>query len=454
MDRSLQQKLWKISFVLLVLLIVTIAGLFIWQYVILDNQTMAQQTQEALAQTYFDEDQTVIKGDLSAGDINKLVNGANQLESIKYKPLKKKVAKAAAQYKELVLINHLVKDIPTDIMALEQWVAKPLKPKTNIEQLIQLKKQRVYNQEDAFLAQMNQVWNCYEVRLNRQANIEAQLAQLPTAVTPATIESLSNQLSKLESEIEQFDNMQGRQLWQEQLQKKVRQLAQAVQSLNETDALSKEHCQTLFQSKQMAAQLAGSELDPRLLVALTFDDGPHPEITPQVLDVLKEYNIKGTFFVTGANVERYPELAKRIVDEGHHIGNHSYNHPDLSKLSDAEVLKQLEQTQALIKDATGTTPTMFRMPFGAGGRRVVHLGQSLGLTSIIWNLDTQDWRSHDKDAIFEQAMEYLREKTLMLMHDTHQAAPEALRKIIPALIAKGYEFVDPLTLGYEYHFFD
>src|SRR5690606_16810957 len=86
-------------------------------------------------------------------------------------------------------------------------------------------------------------------------------------------------------------------------------------------------------------------------VALTFDDGPHPVNTPQVLDILKEYGVKGTFFVTGNNAERYPALIKRIVDEGHTLGNHTFGHPDLAKLSEADVLNELARTQRAVDKA-------------------------------------------------------------------------------------------------------
>ncbi|MBK0348499.1 polysaccharide deacetylase family protein [Aerococcaceae bacterium zg-ZJ1578] len=454
MDKNLQQKLWKTSFALLILLIIALGGMLMWQYVLLDNKVVAQQTWETLNRTYFDSEQTIINGDISVETINELVEYANQLKSIKYRGLKQKASQAVDQYKELALVNQLVDEIPNEVMASAQWEALNLKSTMNIEQLMQLKQQRSYGAQDAFFNQMNQVWDYYETRLNRQSMIETQLANLPMDVTASLIDTLSVQLMELETEIEQLGHSEVQKQWREQLQEKVSQLAEMVQRLNEEEPLSRSQCQALFQSKQFATQLSGTELDPRLLVALTFDDGPHPDITPQVLDILNEYQIKGTFFVTGANVDKYPELAKRIVDEGHYIGNHTYNHPDLSKSSDEEVIQQLEWTQESIIDATGATPFMFRMPFGAGGKRVVHLAQALELTSVIWNVDTEDWRSHDKDAICEQVKTYLQEKTLMLMHDTHQAAPDALRILIPDLITQGYEFVDPLSLGYDNRFFE
>ncbi|MGX7106185.1 polysaccharide deacetylase family protein [Hutsoniella sourekii] len=187
------------------------------------------------------------------------------------------------------------------------------------------------------------------------------------------------------------------------------------------------------------------------VIALTFDDGPNEEYTPQLLDILADHQIKATFFVYGAYVDDHPEIAQRIVDEGHILGNHSYTHPDFSKLSNEEVLEEINWTQESIYDQTGYENTLYRMPFGAGGQRVVDLLQPM--TSVLWNVDSLDWEFQDRDLIVEHVMNQLLPRTLLLMHDTNQASVDAVAELIPKLKEMNYEFVDPLEVGFEqYHF--
>ena len=161
--------------------------------------------------------------------------------------------------------------------------------------------------------------------------------------------------------------------------------------------------------------------------------------------------MKGTFFVIGASVDTYPELAKQIVDEGHQIANHTYSHPDLAKLSDSEVLREIQQTQDAIFNATGATPELYRLPYGSGGARVVRLLKPL--TSIIWNVDSEDWQSKDKELIVEQVLMHLQPQSLLLMHDTHHATAPALDELIPLLKERGYRFVFPQEVDFDYHYY-
>lgn len=210
----------------------------------------------------------------------------------------------------------------------------------------------------------------------------------------------------------------------------------------------------LEDTDSLSDPLRGSSLDNQPLIALTFDDGPNADITPKLLDILNKHGVKATFFVMGAYVDENPELAKRIVDEGHLIGNHTYNHFDLATLSDEEVMTQIDWTQESIVDATGVKPDLYRMPFGSGGWRVVDLLNQHGMTSILWNLDTLDWSTQDADSIIETVEMSLQHHTLLLMHDTHEATPEAIDVLIPMLREQGYEFVFPEQLAFEQRYFE
>src|SRR6202047_5526552 len=120
-------------------------------------------------------------------------------------------------------------------------------------------------------------------------------------------------------------------------------------------------------------------------IAMTFDDGPSPETTPRLLDILKQRNIKATFFMIGQNAERNPAIVKRILAEGHEIGNHSWPHPQLSKLSDDRVTAEITKTQAAIKDASGYAPTLLRPPYGSiTARQKQRIEKRRSFRGILW----------------------------------------------------------------------
>ena len=134
------------------------------------------------------------------------------------------------------------------------------------------------------------------------------------------------------------------------------------------------------------------------------------------------------------------------------IGNHSYSHPNFDDISDEEVLQQINWTQEIVEEATGYLPTMYRMPFGAGGLRVVQLLPEL--TSITWNLDSLDWQLQDAQAIFDRVIPMLSNDTLLLMHDTSQTSVDALALLMPVLVERGYEFVFPDQLIYQNRYYE
>lgn len=133
-------------------------------------------------------------------------------------------------------------------------------------------------------------------------------------------------------------------------------------------------------------------------VALTFDDGPHPKNTLKIIDLLDKYDAKATFFMLGNRVDFYPEVANRVADEGHELGNHTWNHKDLTTLSKEEIIQEVEKTNEIIKSATGREPTVFRPPFGAVNEQVQ---QSISSPSILWTIDTLDWQSHNPNEILK-----------------------------------------------------
>lgn len=189
-------------------------------------------------------------------------------------------------------------------------------------------------------------------------------------------------------------------------------------------------------------------LDPRPgHVALTFDDGPHPEWTPRVLDVLAEHDVKATFFVVGWRVEQHPEIVRRMIDEGHSVQNHTWSHPWLTHHSDATVVDQLVRTSEIIETVTGRTPHCVRPPFGATSTRVRGIFADLGLHQMMWERDPQEWRG-SAGYLVRFLVKHTRSGEVVLIHDTSgPVVITALPGIIAGLRDKGLEFdtiCDPL----------
>jgi peptidoglycan-N-acetylglucosamine deacetylase len=175
---------------------------------------------------------------------------------------------------------------------------------------------------------------------------------------------------------------------------------------------------------------------------MTFDDGPSPETTPRLLDILKQRNIKATFFMIGQNAEHNPAIVQRILAEGHEIGNHSWTHPQLSKLSDERVTEEINQTQAAIKNACGYTPVLLRPPYGAiTARQKQWIEQQFGLSVIIWSVDPFDWKRPGASVIEQRILAGARPGAIILSHDIHKQTVDAMPATLDALAAKGFKFV-------------
>jgi peptidoglycan/xylan/chitin deacetylase (PgdA/CDA1 family) len=184
----------------------------------------------------------------------------------------------------------------------------------------------------------------------------------------------------------------------------------------------------------------------RPAVALTFDDGPSTEVTPRVLAILRAAQVPATFFCIGRLVEEHPDLARRIVSEGHVIGNHTYAHPALfCFLTPGRLRREVRQAQVAIADATGQRPTLFRSPVGLrhGWLSLVLTRESLSL--VLWQLRTLDTRATTPDALLARVLDRVRPGGIVLLHDRPglgaEAMLEALPEIITQLKARGYEFV-------------
>lgn len=173
-------------------------------------------------------------------------------------------------------------------------------------------------------------------------------------------------------------------------------------------------------------------------VAITFDDGPHPQYTPEMLAALKERNVKATFFLLGEEVEKYPEIVKQIQEEGHLIGNHSYKHEQLSKLTMDQACAQVTRTNELIYGITGIYPSYLRPPFGDWHKE---LDCKMNMVEVLWDVDTLDWSIQNHAKIVEKTLNDVQENDIILMHDGYETSVTAAMEIIDTLQKQGYEFV-------------
>jgi peptidoglycan/xylan/chitin deacetylase (PgdA/CDA1 family) len=190
---------------------------------------------------------------------------------------------------------------------------------------------------------------------------------------------------------------------------------------------------------------------PSKVVALTFDAGANAEGIPSILRTLTQYQVPGTFFLTGKWVEAYPEYAAQIGSM-YPVANHSYSHPDLTKLADATVRGEITGAAAAIQRATGKdTHPMFRFPFGASGQHTIELVNSLGYGAINWTVDTRGWQGtsggQDVDQIVDRVLAALQPGQIIIMHvgshptDHSTLDADALPRVIEEILARGYSFV-------------
>ena len=173
-------------------------------------------------------------------------------------------------------------------------------------------------------------------------------------------------------------------------------------------------------------------------VALTFDDGPHPVYTPQLLDGLLERNVKVTFFVTGENAEANPEIIKREAEEGHLIGNHTYSHLGLSSCNHEKFRDELVSTNSVIKGLTGQDVYFVRPPYGEWDKK---FERELNMFPVLWDVDPLDWCTENVDGIVEKVVTSVEENDIILLHDLYGSSVDAALRIVDELTAEGYEFV-------------
>ncbi len=192
-------------------------------------------------------------------------------------------------------------------------------------------------------------------------------------------------------------------------------------------------------NETIACAKTNRQIDPQKpMVALTFDDGPHYEYTDNILDELEKYNSVATFFVLGSRAEKNKDIIKRIAEGGNQIGNHTYDHKQLTKLSNKEITEEITKTSDIIYDITNIRPSLLRPTYG-------NVNDNVRLYSdaplILWSIDTLDWKSRNKKKIVNAALKKVRDGDIILMHDIYKSTAMAAEVIIKELSSKGFQLV-------------
>ena len=180
------------------------------------------------------------------------------------------------------------------------------------------------------------------------------------------------------------------------------------------------------------------------VIALTFDDGPHPYRTREILDILDDYGIKATFFVVGQNAELYPELVEEEYSRGHEIGNHSYDHTDMKLQSYEQICDEIDRTERAVYEIIENRTKILRPPGGLIGNQLMKAAADEDYKVVCWSVDTRDWAHTKVDEIVSNIMSNVENGDIILFHDYisgESPTPEALRIVIPRLIEEGYGFV-------------
>lgn len=192
------------------------------------------------------------------------------------------------------------------------------------------------------------------------------------------------------------------------------------------------------QQEKIPTMGRASESKDSKKIALTFDDGPHPYYTEQLLRGLKERDVKVTFFITGKSAEAYPEIVRAIYEDDHLIGNHTYNHTQLSSRNEEKFKEEIIKTNEIIKEITGEDTIYIRPPYGSWNKE---FEKELNMFPVLWTIDPLDWCSSNVSCIVDTVCDKAEENAIILMHDQYKTTVTAALEIVDRLQAEGYEFV-------------
>ncbi len=191
-----------------------------------------------------------------------------------------------------------------------------------------------------------------------------------------------------------------------------------------------------YYTEKLELEKKVTEVKP--MIALTFDDGPNMITTKSILETLKDNGAVATFFVLGSRAKQNKELILQMAENGNEIGNHTYSHKLLTKLSKDELSNQIKQTQNIINEITGIEPIVMRPTYGEVNDRIKEI---IGMPLILWSVDPKDWKTKNAKAVSEHILSRAKDGDIVLMHDIYLSTAEAVKTVIPELIKRGFELV-------------
>src|SRR5690625_2230469 len=323
-------------------------------------------------------------------------------------------------------------------MKAEQAVEQSMEYSTMKTFIVDLKKEKIINPTDIF----------DENKFTLQDRFQLVQNQIDKEIDPNTWEPALERLQELEVSLHSdemtfyFNDID--------LRENGDVLEVKIPMIELADYLSDDYY-NVFITEELQAELEQNKIEEEQArieakenhkyIALTLDDGPGPETTTSILDTLKQYDAKATFFMLGNSVEQYPEIAKQVADEGHEIANHSVTHANLNAVNTDRIRQEMTESTQKIEQATGEKPLLFRPPYGNLNETVVSIAQEVNQTIILWSLDTNDWEHRNANATIELAINDAELGSIILMHDLHQTPADALPQIMQRLSSEGYEFV-------------
>ncbi len=265
--------------------------------------------------------------------------------------------------------------------------------------------------------------------------------------------SLSDQEQKIAEAVEQIKSelqiqTEAAEQYKEKFEDADRKLSDLKKYNDELKEALSEAQKEIDLLRDQVAGLQGSQPvypSDAKFVALTFDDGPGKLTTPRLLEILKEKNVKATFFMLGEKAEMYPAVVKKVAEDGHAIGTHSYSHKRLTNLTPQEIAEDMNKSVRVLSDILGVAPALMRPPGGNYNDNVISYAKNSYQRIIMWSVDTRDWESRDKNKILEETFKEgrygVKDGAIILMHDIYTETVDTVGDMIDRLIEEGYTLV-------------
>lgn len=397
----------------------------------------------AIESLYLDEEHTYLKPGISHDQIHDVRSKVGGVSGVQGRQLNDLIDSAEEKYDAIASLSNLYQGEQPVIMGESLQEDYVLKEDVTPQLVKSLKEELPTDEADELIKEIVQQ---YDQILTTFSELEQSDAKIEDLADTVDVDLLPEQIKAYkEVEDELLKNQVHPQTKPviEKYRQKCTHYGEALIEHVEYIEPDSQIIEDIFSSPSLSAPLTGSEIDPRPLVALTFDDGP-TENTLEILQILEEYNVPATFFLLGRSVEAHPEIAKAVVDAGHQVGNHSYSHPNFDLLKMEDIAYEIDITQEIIKEATGVVPTMYRSPYGNGRQQMMKLYPEMD--PIYWNVDSEDWLSKDSVVTVDHIAQHLEQRSIILMHDTQLSTTDAIKELIPKLKEQGYIFVSPTQI--------